>query len=178
MKDLKSQLRTSIKRQKSDFGGELLCAKSDGIITQLEQLPQFIRAKTVLAYWSMPDEVQTHAFINRWHGRKKISLPVVLGDRLEPCFFEGMDSMGAGAAFGILEPKNTLKTPLNDIDLIIVPGLAFDSNGNRLGRGKGYYDRLLKGVNAFKVGICFDFQIVEKVPTGTNDIPVDKVIWG
>ena len=80
-------------------------------------------------------------------------------------------------AYGIEEPTGALFTDYATIDLVIVPGVAFDRDGNRLGRGKGYYDRLLPRIpSAYKVGICFPFQIVEEVPAEPFDIRMDEII--
>ena len=77
--------------------------------------------------------------------------------------------------FNILEPQNEEYT--GDYDLIVVPGVAFDRNGNRIGRGKGYYDRFLcKHLDVKRIGICFDFQLVDEVPTEDNDIRMDEVV--
>jgi 5-formyltetrahydrofolate cyclo-ligase len=81
-------------------------------------------------------------------------------------------------SYGILEPRTEKirKTNVEDIDLIIVPGVAFDEKGNRLGHGKGFYDRLLKKTKATVIGLAFEFQILENIPTDKNDVPVDMII--
>lgn len=76
-------------------------------------------------------------------------------------YINSMDDMEKGA-YGILEPKTVRTADENNIDVILVPGLAFDRNGGRMGFGKGYYDRLLESSNAVKIGLCYDFQILEK----------------
>ena len=78
-----------------------------------------------------------------------------------------------------MEPQGKDFTELEKIDLAIIPGMAFDKEGNRLGRGKGYYDRLLQQLRdctIYKIGICFDFQFLDHIPTEPHDIPVDEVI--
>lgn len=93
--------------------------------------------------------------------------------------FKGMESLQPGEAFGILEPVGELYTDYDAIDLIVVPGVAFDRHGNRLGRGRGYYDKILKETHvARKVGICFGFQFVEEVPVDELDVRMDLVIHG
>ena len=102
--------------------------------------------------------------------------PVVTGDDLELRVYTGPGDLATGA-YGIEEPTGALFTDYDAIDFIVVPGVAFDRNGNRLGRGKGYYDRLLPRIpSAYKAGICFPFQIVEEVPAETFDIRMDEVI--
>jgi 5-formyltetrahydrofolate cyclo-ligase len=151
-------------------------SKSDTILKKVEQLDVFLQSKIVMAYWSMPDEVYTHDFILKWYNKKTIILPVVKDDELELRVFTGIENMSAGKAFNIGEPTGKPYTNIKSIDLILVPGVAFDQQNNRLGRGKAYYDKLLKSASATKIGICFDFQIVDSVPIDEHDIKMDRVI--
>ena len=90
--------------------------------------------------------------------------------------YSGPGNLAIGA-YGIEEPTGEFFTDYSAIDLIVVPGVAFDRKGNRLGRGKGYYDRLLPQIpSAYKAGICFSFQIVEEIPAEPFDICMDEVI--
>lgn len=144
---------------------------------QVEALAQFRKAGTVLLYWSMEDEVQTHDFVNRWYKEKRLLLPCVDGDDLKLRQYTGLECMVSGEQFGIGEPTGEEYTELDKIEMIIVPGVAFDGRNNRMGRGRGFYDRLLKSTpNAFKVGVAFDFQMVEEVPVEAFDVPMDAVI--
>lgn len=150
--------------------------QSAEILAALEAHPAFRAASTVLLYHSLKDEVDTHAFIRKWSRKKRILLPVVVGDDLELRIYTGPDDMAIGA-YGIEEPIGELFTDYAAIDFIAVPGVAFDRSGNRLGRGKGYYDRLLPRIpSAYKAGICFPFQLVEEVPAEAFDIRMDEVI--
>lgn len=142
----------------------------------LEAHPAFGAAKTILLYHSLKDEVNTHEFIKKWSHDKRILLPVVVGDDLELRLYTGPEDLKLGA-YGIDEPTGTLFTDYAAIDLIAVPGVAFDRKGNRLGRGKGYYDRLLPRIpSAYKIGICFPYQLVEEVPAEPFDIRMDEII--
>jgi len=144
---------------------------------QVEALEAFRRAHTVLLYWSMDDEVQTHDFVNRWYREKCLLLPCVDGDDLRLRQYTGPECLKAGEQFGIGEPTGPEYTDLDSVELIIVPGVAFDSKGNRMGRGRGFYDRLLKSTpNAYKVGVGFDFQMVEEVPVEEFDVGMDRVV--
>ncbi len=144
---------------------------------QVESLPQFKEAQTVLLYWSMEDEVQTHDFVNRWYKEKTLLLPCVDGDDLRLRQYTGPECLKEGEQFGIGEPTGPEFTDLERVEMIIVPGVAFDRTGNRMGRGRGFYDRLLKSTpRAFKVGVAFNFQMVDRVPTEDFDVPMDAVL--
>lgn len=131
-----------------------------------------------MLYHSLPDEVCTHAFVKHWCQHKRVLLPVVTGDDLELRLYTPGSSLAVGA-FGIEEPQGPVFTNYSEIDLAVVPGVAFDAKGNRLGRGRGYYDRLLpRLVHACKIGICFPFQLVDEVPAEPFDIAMDEVISG
>ena len=87
-----------------------------------------------------------------------------------------MQDLQAGA-FGILEPTGKLFTDYEKIDVVVVPGMAFDKEGHRLGRGKGYYDRFLAKIrNTYKIGLCFPWQLVDNVPTDEHDILMDEIM--
>ena len=174
----KKALRINIKEIKRSFSREVALAQSEQIFSIIEKQNYFIEANTVLLYWSMTDEVHTHAFAEKWFSKKTILLPVVNGDTLDIKQFSGTSQMIPGEQFGIMEPQGSIYTDYSNIDLIIVPGVAFDKNNNRMGRGRGYYDRLLKLANATKVGVCFDFQFFDTVPVETHDIAMDAVIHG
>ena len=170
----KKELRAHIKSLKKQHSKEQLIEQSEKIMAKLEQHPDFIHAERVMLYSALPDEVQTHAFLEKWHLKKTIILPTVVGDDIIPVAY-GKDTDFAVGDFNILEPQNEPYT--GDFDLIVVPGVAFDPKGNRLGRGKGYYDRfLVKHLDVKRIGICFDFQFVEGIPTEPFDIRMDEVI--
>ncbi|MEE4198997.1 MAG: 5-formyltetrahydrofolate cyclo-ligase [Bacteroidales bacterium] len=174
----KKEVRGQIREIKKRYLPEQKKAKSESIFHQVEQMKELQEAQTIMAYWSMDDEVYTHDFVLKWYPEKNIVLPSVKGDELELREFKGLDDMLEGAAFGIKEPRKLYQEPLERIDLIIVPGVAFDKQNNRLGRGKAYYDKLLSKTRALKVGVCFDFQLLEQVPADQYDIKMDRVISG
>lgn len=176
----KKTLRTEIARYKRNIDPAALRELSAPILRKLAAHPRFLDARTVLLYHSLPDEVFTHDFIAYWSTRKNILLPVVTGDELELRMYTPQEGLAEGR-YGILEPSGTTcYTDYEAIDLAVIPGVAFDKEGGRLGRGKGYYDRLLGRIRAhrdiYKIGICFDFQMVDKVPATAHDIRMDEVI--
>ena len=152
-----------------------LPSQSAEILAALEAHPAFRAASIVLLYYSLKDEVDTHEFVRKWSREKLVLLPVVKGEELELRVFTGPEDLATGA-YGIGEPTGELFTDYAAIDFAVIPGVAFDATGNRLGRGKGYYDRLLPRLTAFKAGICFPFQLVEEVPAEPFDIRMDTII--
>ena len=174
--DEKKALRIEIRQLKRACPLEERRRKSLSVWEAVERDEVFQQAETVLAYWSMDDEVYTHDFVNKWAGSKTLLLPCVKGDELELRYFDGEERLQPGEGYAIPEPVGELFTDWGKIDLILVPGVAFDKSGNRLGRGKGYYDKVLKQTGAYKLGVCFDFQLVERVPVEPHDVKMDRVV--
>lgn len=173
----KSQLRKQIREIKKQYTPQEKKEKSVAVWKQIEENPHFKKAQTVLAYWSMEDEVYTHEFVQKWASQKTMLLPCVRGEELDIRCFESVDKLCPGEAYAIPEPVGQLFSEWEKIDLVLVPGVAFDQQGNRLGRGKGYYDKILKQLTAYKIGISFDFQLVGRVPVDGQDVKMDHVIW-
>ena len=172
----KQALRKDMAAKKSAFTATELLDRSVLILRRLEESPLFQAAEQVALYHALPGEVQTAAFIERWHQQKRLFLPLVVGDDLRLLRYTGPASLQKGA-FGIWEPKpDGEEAEAGEIDLIIVPGVAFDAQCHRLGRGRGFYDRLLSSLHAPKIGICFDFQLVPSVPVESFDHPMDHVV--
>lgn len=166
--------------QKKSYSKTLLSERSRHILGRLEQTELFRSASRIAFYHALPGEVQTAEFIEKWQGKKDFYLPVVEGDDLRLVPYRGDTHLKAGP-FGILEPiaeENAATDTINHpaIDLIIVPGVAFDRKNNRLGRGKGYYDRLLSELQVPKIGLCFDFQLFDEIPSEPFDRKMNQVI--
>ena len=173
----KTELRKLVRSAKRAVPLEEKRHRSLAIMKYVEQLDRFQSASTILLYWALDDEVDTRPFVESWYQKKSILLPCVDGDDLLLRRYTGLDSMVAGPQFGILEPVGPLFSDYEKIDLIIVPGVAFDIHNNRMGRGRGYYDRLLKSTpNAYKVGVAFSFQMFDEIPVEPFDVPMDKVV--
>lgn len=143
----------------------------------LEQTELFRQAHAVACYHALPGEVQTAAFLERWYRKKRLALPVVQGNDLLLLPYTGPDSVKKGA-FGIIEPIVTPQSVSieKEIDLIIVPGVAFDRRLNRMGRGRGFYDRLLSTLSVPKIGIGYSFQLRDQIPVEDFDKKMDLVI--
>ncbi len=174
---LKAELRERIKilkRQLAGNSGEL----SLQCMSRLLSHPRIIAARVVLMYCSLPDEVDTRDALDRLvEAGKCVLLPQVTGpDTMCLRVYRGKDDLREGA-FHISEPQGPVFTAYGDVDVAVVPGMAFDGRGHRLGRGRGYYDRLLPQLSrAYKIGVCYDFQKVDEVPTDPYDVVMDEVL--
>lgn len=178
----KAEVRTRIRRQLSALQPCERERLSREIIARLRSHPAFKSAERILAFASLPDEVSLYGLLRedsgKGRGRQTFYLPRVVGEELEICPYEGVDGLSEGA-FHIKEPQGAALPSLDEIDLILVPGLAFTPEGHRLGRGRGYYDRLLSRTDiagAYKVGICFPCQLMPQLPVEPHDIRMDAVI--
>ena len=174
----KQNLRQEMKQRKKAYGSEQLRRMSQPIIEALLAHPRLMSAHTILLYASLADEVNTHELINTLLQQgKTLLLPVVVDDHtMKICRYTHDTNVGHGS-FGIMEPQAEAFTDYEQIDLILVPGMAFDRHGHRLGRGKGYYDRFLsQAKDCYKIGVCFTFQLVDEVPTDEHDVRMDEVI--
>lgn len=171
----KTEMRLFVKEKQKGFSETEIKLASDKICNSLEHHDAFRKANNIITYWPLAKEVDIRTLNNRYCSNKKIFLPVIEGNDIKIKLFEGPDSLKIGK-YGILEPDSTIFFELNDIELVIVPGLAFDKQNNRLGRGKGYYDRFIKETTACKIGVCFDFQLFDSIPVDMHDIAVDYVI--
>lgn len=170
----KKAVRSSIKVIKRTLTAEQKVASEFAVIEKIEQLQQFRSAQNILLYYSLPDELPTVDMLERWSKVKNIYLPRVKGDDLEILKYD-KNTLQTGA-FNISEPAGEDVVSPEVPDLVIVPAVAFDKRGNRVGRGKGYYDRLLAGVNAFKIGVCYSFQVIDDFEPEVHDVPVDMVV--
>ncbi len=170
----KQEIRNQLRQiRKDNYDSSSLSIISKKVTDRLEQHPLFRQAQCILLFHSLPDEVNTHELIEHYHQEKTILLPTVIGDDMELHIYQGGSRKGA---FDISESTGPLFTDYDAIDLAAIPGVGFDREGNRLGRGKGYYDRFLPLLHCHTIGICYPFQLVESIPTEPHDIKVNEVI--
>lgn len=149
--------------------------ETERLWTALEKEEAFATAGTILLYMSIPGEVATGEFIRKWYPNKRIAIPLVVGDSLILKEYNP-DLLHEGYK-GILEPSDDSVTILpENIDLAVVPGIAFTQSGKRLGRGGGFYDRLIPALHCPVFGICYPFRIVKDLPTEPWDRLLTKVI--
>lgn len=170
----KDDVRRSVKAQKAMLSATEKEMASEAVFEMLEKTAAFLMSDNILMYHSLPDELSTHKFIDKWSDRKHFFLPRVNGLNLEILPYE-KTSLRLGA-FCIEEPTGDDTASVSDIELIVVPGVGYDPAGNRVGRGKGYYDRLLGESKATKIGVAYDFQVVDNIEAEAHDVKVDIVI--
>ena len=153
--------------------------KSEIIAKKLEESDVFKKAKHILFYFSVGSEVSTVPLIVDWSDRKRLYLPKLINEsEFIALPFRGFESLKKGI-YGIPEPDSQGKgEPFKgDLDLIIVPGVAFDKDCNRLGMGKGFYDRYLAKLDSVpKIALSFEEQILAHIPKENYDKPVDILI--
>jgi len=147
--------------------------ESNIIINKLINLPEIKKAKYILLYYPHKNEVNILPLFQRLKG-KTLLLPRTDSKDIFPITVNCLKSLKKGK-FGIPEPEGS-PVEIEKIDVVIVPAVAFDKKGHRLGYGKGYYDRFLKKFKGTKIGVAYDFQVVEKLPKEEHDVPVDLVI--
>lgn len=170
----KADIRRKIKAMRSMLLETERLSAADEVFEKLEQTAAFLLADRILMYHSLPDELSTHRFLDKWHDRKRFYLPRVNGVNLEILPYD--ESRLEIGAFHIEEPTGNDTVSPDEIELVIVPAVAYDKKGNRLGRGRGFYDRLLASTKATKVGVGYEFQMVEKIPAEPHDVKMDMVI--
>lgn len=183
----KKELRKMISMRKKQVPVEERRRRSVQVMDRLLALPRFRNAKNILFYWAMQDEVSTQDTVLRCASEgKNVFLPVVDGENLRIRRFNGRAALVPGESYSIPEPvEGSEEASISEMDLVVVPGVAFDADGGRMGRGKGFYDRLLAGTEAgedgrsikpYKVGVCFDFQMIDSVPREPHDMLMDAVV--
>jgi 5-formyltetrahydrofolate cyclo-ligase len=130
-----------------------------------------------MAFWSFGSEVPTEPLIGALHGRgATVALPRIEGGDLVAVAFAPGDPTRT-TSFGAHEPTGEREIDPAELDVVVVPGVAFDAHGTRVGYGAGYYDRFLRRTDAFTVGLGFDLQVVDgDLPAGTFDLPIDAVV--
>lgn len=174
----KRELRARIHAARRQLSPEAVRAASDRICERLVRLGPFEEAGGVGCYLALPQEVQTMGFVDRcWELGKRVCVPAWDESRrayglswLEP----GQPTVPGH--FGITEPAAARWVGPGEVDFIVVPGVAFDRSGRRLGQGGGHYDRLLAACRGFKAGVAFEVQLVEEVPVTRGDVAVDVVV--
>ncbi|MBQ3655712.1 MAG: 5-formyltetrahydrofolate cyclo-ligase [Bacteroidales bacterium] len=174
----KKTLRKKIRELKTSFSVSELKNFSSFVTDKIKSEAFWQKASTVLLYYPLKDELDVTPLIkDAALNNKTVLLPVVENEILKLGVYKN-DTLLIEGAFGILEPSTELfpEEKYSEIDVAVIPGVAFDKNGNRLGRGKGYYDRFLPELtSAYIIGVCFPFQMFEEIPSEEFDVRMDKV---
>ncbi len=170
----KDSIRMRIKARKSLLSDDERRSAASRVFGLIEQTAAFMLADNILMYHSLADELSTREFIDRWSSRKHFYLPRVNGVNLDILPYD-RSRLHLGA-FNIEEPDGTETVNINSIELIIVPGVAYDRHGNRIGRGKGYYDRLLRDTKAITMGVAYACQLCDDIEPDDFDVPVHYVV--
>ncbi|MBD5419880.1 MAG: 5-formyltetrahydrofolate cyclo-ligase [Muribaculaceae bacterium] len=170
----KSDIRRKIKNLRMMLSEMEKASAAEEVFAQLEKTAAFMMADNILMYHSLPDELQTIKFLQKWHDRKRFFLPRVNGVNLDILPYE--ETRLELGSFHIEEPTGDDVVDVDDIELMVIPAVAFDRKGNRLGRGKGFYDRLLSTSKATKIGVGYEFQLFDDLPSEPHDVAMDMVI--
>lgn len=181
MKTSKKELRDKVRSVLAALSPEEIKERSLAAANLLFQQPEYRKAEILMTFLSLPNEIDTTAICLRsWKDRKRVLAPKVSWEqrRLLPIQIDSLSDGLNSSPLGLREPADGVPIPVADIDLVIVPGLAFDPLGNRLGRGRGFFDHFLahRDFRAVACGLAFEEQFVEKVPAGPQDIPVDMLV--
>ena len=177
----KKELRKKIETARDNTSPKEREAKISIISEKFLNSKDYQMSKNILIYYPFRSEIDTTVIIRHiLKDKKRLILPKVSGDDLELYFVDNPEKQLAPGAFGIMEPVPELssRAGLSDVDLAVIPGICFDSKLNRLGYGGGFYDRILPGLNkgVKKIALCFDLQILDRVPKSKNDIKMDRII--
>lgn len=175
---MKNEIRRQNKEKRAGMTEEEVKLKSLGAAKMLTSTAFYKSAKTIMLYMPLGKETNTEEIIKAaFNDGKKVVFPVTDKDtgRITP-YYAHKDTKFEKGAFSISEPVNTEVAEIEDIDVFVVPGIAFDERGVRVGFGKGCYDKLLKDCVGTKVGFCYDFQICEKVFADQHDIAMDYIV--
>jgi 5-formyltetrahydrofolate cyclo-ligase len=168
---IRSGVLAKRKAQTKEEGEE----KSRLIVQRLLGLKEYVDAKVIAVYLPVNGEVETAMVIHHANKAGKETCVPVVGEGGAMCLVlhEPSDELRKGKR---KTPEPVGKPERQHVDMVVVPGVVFDKFGHRIGMGGGYYDRYLKDKKCVNVGVCFDFQLVEKIPSETHDVPMDIVI--
>ncbi|HEY3763280.1 MAG TPA: 5-formyltetrahydrofolate cyclo-ligase [Verrucomicrobiae bacterium] len=176
----KATLRKQVSAALKQLSPEKRKANSEKIRTRLQEHVSFHQANAILFFAPLPEEVDVWPLLEETvNSGKIVALPCFDADaqvyksrRVKNLHVEILSGQ-----FGVREPSiSCIEMPLEDLDMVLVPGVAFDLRGNRLGRGKGFYDRLLQNFHGKKIGIAFEEQIVDVVPSESLDVRMNVVL--
>ena len=174
----KKELRAKIKEAKRAMTETQIDELSCDLCRQFLETEEYRNAKTIYGYLPYNQEVRTWALLEQaLKDGKKVAVPKVYGDDMRFIYMDDLSAVFDGYA-GIPEPIADAPVADDPTALVLMPGLAFDREGHRIGYGGGFYDRFLENEpNHPTVALCYHFQMLEHLDTEEHDIPVDRVLW-
>lgn len=172
----KKALRSHIRTQKQALTAAQIESASRHLTQQFLQHPAYRQARSVYGYLSYNQEVRTDALLRRaQRDGKRVAVPRVEGDHMTFYWLDDLDRVQPGCK-GIPEPYGTEPVADDPHALVLMPGLAFDPAGHRIGYGGGFYDKFLAAEPHPTIALCYDFQLLDHLDTAEHDIPVDVVL--
>lgn len=174
----KRELRRAMSEKKRAMTAAEVESRSAMLAEKLYRTAQWRAAKAVYVYIAFNQEVRTRPIIERaWDEGKRVAVPKEVGNGMRFIWFDRFDQLAPQGAFGILEPTEDGPVADDEAALILMPGVAFDRDGHRVGYGGGYYDRWLSEHPGHPtLALCYDFQVVKDIPSEVHDIRVDAVL--
>lgn len=178
---IKKEIRQQLRAKMAAISPAVLHERSIQACSQLTHTPEYARSEIVMVFLSLPAEVDTTPLVlQAWRDRKRVLAPKVSWEqrRMLPIQIDSLSDDLSESALGIREPADGVPIPLANIDLVIVPGIGFDQNGNRLGRGRGFYDRFLahRDWAGVACGLALEDQVIERVPVSEHDRPIQMLV--
>jgi 5-formyltetrahydrofolate cyclo-ligase len=177
----KKQLRHQLSGQLSRLTPEQIAEKSRLACKNVIESEHFQKASVVMLFLSLPHEVDTsHIILHAWQQNKTVAVPKVSWQQrhMIPVELNSLETEDLSHDRGLRHPVTTNPVAIEEIDLVLTPGLAYDNKGNRLGRGGGFYDKFFNSemLTADKCGLVFASQIIDSIPTADHDMPVDLFV--
>jgi len=175
--ELKEELRRRFRAWRESLDPQVVAERSSRVVCHLREFPPYRAAGTILFYFPFRGEVDLLPLLREaCREGRRVLLPVVRGEEMEAALFPGEERLRPNA-FGIPEPgEEAPRIPPEEVELVLVPGLAFDREGFRLGFGRGYYDRFLFRTRAFRLGVAYSAQVVEELPREEGDLPMHALV--
>lgn len=172
----KKEIRAAVRSRLREVTAGERMLRSNNITEQLLSLNELQPARVVALFVSLPDEPDTALLLKELSSRCRVVVPRIEGDKME--FYDYAERALCSGSYGILEPMQGEPVAPHDIDIMIVPGVAFTLDGLRMGRGKGFYDKYMsrEGFRALKIGICLAPQLLDRLPCEPHDIKMDIII--
>ena len=173
---MKKELRKQLLEERNNIPEEQRKQQSEEIENKLFQSEYYKKAKTIMFYVSVRSEVSTHSMIKQALQTKRVCFPVVKENCILAAEIKSIEDLNSKNEFGVLEPSNIIEIPKEEIDVIIVPGIAFDKDNYRIGYGLGYYDQFLKDTKTTTIGLAFKEQLINAIDKEEWDVALDGII--